>query len=147
MDKHRVTLLKLQLIVLAPPPPLLRRLPPPPALSPLVPRLRFGRRRLGCQQRLDRSLLRVVAVHHSRELPLACPTAQLFRENVAVRSRTGPELSPSHRRRTAKISLRACRLFLGPGFRLAARWNRLVETVKTRKKREKNGGKKGRDTV
>ena len=28
-------------------------------------------------------------------------------------------------------------LFLGPGFRLAARWNRLVETVKTRKKREK----------
>ena len=34
-----------------------------------------------------------------------------------------------------------CRLFLGPGFRLAARWNRLVETVKTRKKREKTGGK------
>ena len=30
-----------------------------------------------------------------------------------------------------------CRLFLGPGFRLGARWNRLVETVKTRKKREK----------
>ena len=28
-------------------------------------------------------------------------------------------------------------LFLGPGFRLGARWNRLVETVKTRKKREK----------
>ena len=26
------------------------------------------------------------------------------------------------------------RLFLGPGFRLGARWNRLVETVKTRKK-------------
>ena len=35
----------------------------------------------------------------------------------------------------------SCRLFLGPGFRLAARWNRLVETVKTRKKREKTGGK------
>jgi len=35
----------------------------------------------------------------------------------------------------------ACRLFLGPGFRLAARWNRLGETVKTRKKREKMGGK------
>ena len=31
----------------------------------------------------------------------------------------------------------ACWLFLGPGFRLAARWNRLVETVKTRKKRGK----------
>eukprot|EP01045_Picozoa_sp_COSAG04_P028060 COSAG04_NODE_4262_length_2200_cov_2.258448_1_plen_255_part_10 len=31
--------------------------------------------------------------------------------------------------------------FLGPGFRLAARWNRLVETVKTRKKREKTGKK------
>ena len=31
--------------------------------------------------------------------------------------------------------------FLGPGFRLGARWNRLVETVKTRKKREKTGKK------
>ena len=35
----------------------------------------------------------------------------------------------------------SCRLFLGPGFRLGARWNRLVETVKTRKKREKTGEK------
>ena len=35
----------------------------------------------------------------------------------------------------------ACRLFLGPGFRLGARWNRLGETVKTRKKREKTGEK------
>ena len=35
----------------------------------------------------------------------------------------------------------ACRLFLGPGFRLGARWNRLVKTVKTRKKREKTGKK------
>ena len=34
-----------------------------------------------------------------------------------------------------------CRLFLGPGFRLGARWNRLVETVKTRKKRGKTGEK------
>ena len=34
-------------------------------------------------------------------------------------------------------------LSLGPGFRLAARWNRLVETVKTRKKREENGAKMG----
>ena len=34
-----------------------------------------------------------------------------------------------------------CRLFLGPGFRLGACWNRLVETVKTRKKREKTGEK------
>ena len=31
----------------------------------------------------------------------------------------------------------SCRPFLGPGFRLGARWNRLVETVKTRKKWEK----------
>ena len=31
--------------------------------------------------------------------------------------------------------------FLGPGFRLGARWNRLVETVKMRKKREKTGNK------
>jgi len=35
----------------------------------------------------------------------------------------------------------SCRLFLGPGFRLGARWNRLVETVKTRKKRGKMGQK------
>ena len=33
----------------------------------------------------------------------------------------------------------ACRLFLGPGFRLGARWNRLVKTVKTRKKRGETG--------
>ena len=32
-------------------------------------------------------------------------------------------------------------LSLGPGVRLAARWNRLVETVKTRKERAKTGGK------
>ena len=30
-----------------------------------------------------------------------------------------------------------------PGFRLAARWNRLVATVKTHKKTRKNGGKMG----
>ena len=35
----------------------------------------------------------------------------------------------------------ACRLFLGPWFRLADCWNRLVETVKARKKREKTGEK------
>ena len=33
--------------------------------------------------------------------------------------------------------------FLGPGFRLGARWNRLVETGKTRKNRETNGGEMG----
>ena len=33
------------------------------------------------------------------------------------------------------------RLSLGPGFRLGARWNRLGETVKTRKKRGKAGKK------
>ena len=31
--------------------------------------------------------------------------------------------------------------FLGPGFRLGARWNRLGEAVKTRKKRGKTGQK------
>ena len=31
--------------------------------------------------------------------------------------------------------------FLGPGFRLGARWNRLGQAVKTRKKREKTGKK------
>ena len=34
-----------------------------------------------------------------------------------------------------------CRLFLGPGFWLVARWNRLGEAVKTRKRREKTGEK------
>ena len=34
--------------------------------------------------------------------------------------------------------------FLGPGFRLGARWNRLGQAVKTRKRREKTGGN-GRD--
>ena len=34
-----------------------------------------------------------------------------------------------------------CRLFLGPGFWLVARWNRLGEAVKTRKKRKKTGEK------
>ena len=34
-------------------------------------------------------------------------------------------------------------LFLGPGFRFWARWNRLGEAVKTRKKRGKNGAKMG----
>ena len=40
-----------------------------------------------------------------------------------------------------------CRLFLGPGFRLAARWNRLVETVKTRKRTDKTGKKCARYAV
>ena len=35
----------------------------------------------------------------------------------------------------------SCRLYLGPGFRLGARWSLLGETVKTRKKREKTGKK------
>ena len=35
----------------------------------------------------------------------------------------------------------SCRLFLGPGFRLGARWNRLGEAVKTHKTREKTGKK------
>ena len=34
-------------------------------------------------------------------------------------------------------------LFLGPEFQLGARWNRLVEAVKTRKKTGKNGGEMG----
>ena len=38
----------------------------------------------------------------------------------------------------------SCQLFLGPGFRLAACWDRLVETVKTRKQRGKTGKKRAR---
>ena len=34
-------------------------------------------------------------------------------------------------------------LSLGPGFRLAARWNRAVETVTTRKTTAKDGGRMG----
>ena len=40
-----------------------------------------------------------------------------------------------------RSSWSTCRLFLGPGFRLGARWNRLVETVKTRKRRGETAGK------
>ena len=38
-----------------------------------------------------------------------------------------------------------CSAYLGgrPGFRLAARWNRVSEAVKTRKRREKTGGEMG----
>ena len=36
---------------------------------------------------------------------------------------------------------RPCRRFLGPGFRFGACWNRLGETVRTRKKRGKMGEK------
>eukprot|EP01045_Picozoa_sp_COSAG04_P058451 COSAG04_NODE_28426_length_275_cov_2.539773_1_plen_48_part_10 len=43
-----------------------------------------------------------------------------------------PELA-SPEKRFFLLFGRPCRLFLGPGFRLVARWNRLVETVKTRK--------------
>ena len=39
------------------------------------------------------------------------------------------------------------RCHCGPGFRLAACWNRLVETVQTRKKTGKKRGRNGRDTV
>ena len=34
--------------------------------------------------------------------------------------------------------------FLGPGFRLGVRWNRLAETVKTRKTQGETGGKRAR---
>ena len=47
-----------------------------------------------------------------------------------------PELA-SPEKRSFLLFGHLCRLFLGPGFRLAARWNRLGQTVKTRKKREK----------
>ena len=53
-----------------------------------------------------------------------------------------PELARPEKRHFLLIE-RLCRLFLVPGFWLATRWNRLVETVKTRKKREKIGEKMG----
>ena len=51
-----------------------------------------------------------------------------------------PELA-SPAKRCFLLFGRPRQLFLGPGFRLVARWNRLVETVKTRKERGKTGGK------
>ena len=51
-----------------------------------------------------------------------------------------PELA-SPEKRCFRLFGHLCRLFLGPGFRLGARWNRLGEAVKTRKKREKTGEK------
>ena len=44
-------------------------------------------------------------------------------------------------RRAEFSPLGSRRLFLGPGLRLGARWNRLGKTVKTRKKRGKTGKK------
>ena len=67
------------------------------------------------------------------------------------RLRIPPRVVPPLRRVLAALNhlrakimhhhLRGRRLFLGPGFRLAACWNRLGETVKTRKKRGKTGKK------
>ena len=51
-----------------------------------------------------------------------------------------PELA-SPEKRCLLLFGHLCRLFLGPGFWLVARWNRLGEAVKTRKKREKTGKK------
>ena len=51
-----------------------------------------------------------------------------------------PELA-SPEKRCFRLFGHLCRLFLGPGFRLGARWNRLGEAVKTREKREFSGGK------
>eukprot|EP01045_Picozoa_sp_COSAG04_P016478 COSAG04_NODE_1379_length_7006_cov_71.155350_1_plen_124_part_10 len=47
---------------------------------------------------------------------------------------------------TALISFAGLTLFLAPGLRLGARWNRLGQAVKTRKKREKTGNSPRRST-
>ena len=49
--------------------------------------------------------------------------------------------SGEHRPELASPEKRCFLLFGRPGFRLGARWNRLGEAVKTRKKREKTGQK------
>ena len=65
---------------------------------------------------------------------------QLMRMKEEVRRAAAAERSVEHPVRVLP-SWFPCRLFLGPGVRLAARWNRLVEPVKTRKKRGKTGKK------
>ena len=62
-----------------------------------------------------------------------------FSPHSSMRSQH-PELASPEKRRFLLFG-HPCRLFLGPEFRLAARWNRLVETVKTRKKWGKTGKK------
>ena len=81
--------------------------------------------------------------------PSTAGCAAMWCRAVAERERTQPcrqPVDPFHctwgvERRGEISPLPWHRLFLGPGFRLAARWNRLVETVKTRKRRGKTGKK------
>ena len=70
------------------------------------------------------SVLRAVVSPSECPLQVILPTAS----GVSNEGRSSPLLVPLPP-------------FLGPGFRLGARWNRLVEAVKTRKKREKTGKK------
>ena len=72
---------------------------------------------------------------HSREPGLA----RGVRGDLPMRSQH-PELARPAKRCFLLFG-QPCRLFLVPGFRLVARWNRLGETVKTRKKWEKTGKK------
>ena len=95
-----------------------------------------------------------------QQLPTNLSAALGFDGSMAfapVGGKLGPQFPPGYtgdpypctcrvERRGEFSPLGPCRLFLGPGFRAGARWNRLVETVKTRKKQEKRG-ENGRDTA
>ena len=70
------------------------------------------------------------------------PTFELLKKRATAREQLGEvirHIGAQGLDRRGPVG--SCRLFLGPGFRLGARWNRLVETVKTLKKREKMGKK------
>ena len=73
--------------------------------------------------------------------PPTWPFPSLSSIAIACHAFRTPGVSPE--KRCLRLFGHLCRLFLGPGFRLAARWNRLCEAVKIHKKREKNGGKMG----
>ena len=78
--------------------------------------------RSGVEQDAENEVCR----EHDEEDP-----AELGRQDPVL----GPDADVLRKKRTT-VSL-----FLGPGFRLAARWNRLGEAVKTHKKRENTGKK------
>ena len=80
------------------------------------------------RHRQDALLLRPVGLHVGPEREIILPHVE--------------HIQPIGQRPRLFVSAAgSCRLFLGPGFRLAARWNRLDKTVKTRKKWGKTGKK------
>ena len=105
--------------------------PPPPHVLAALPQVR----RLGPEVEL-----RLVALAHCLD-QLDVLGHQIRRHDLQIPC-AQPLLSVRNGDRSRVLVLAPP--FLGPGFRLGARWDRLVEAVKTRKKREKTRKKRAR---